>query len=93
MVQLLDMADWRGKGALRMEKWDESGWNLVKREDFDGEIDYGESKAADEIEDGASRVGEWEGERDDKGKSQMLVEDVMMQVGETTEDAKKSERP
>ena len=59
MVQLLDMVDWEGEGAVRVEKWDGSGWNLVERRDFGGR-DSQEDGEGSEM--GASDEGEWESE-------------------------------
>lgn len=74
MVQLLDMADWMGKGAVRREIWDGSGWNLIERNDRGDEAFEEVGTAESDHSEVTSEVEEWESEpeqeveEDSKGK-------------------------
>jgi hypothetical protein len=67
MIQLMDMVDWEAAGAIKVEHWDGSGWNLVREVEYVGE-DGKESAEGDgngnrsESETGGSDKGEWESE-------------------------------
>lgn len=77
MVQLLDMVDWEGKGAVRREAWDGSGQNLVRREDYEvAKLGDGDVKAEDVSEAGGSEKGEWESEPEvEREADDVFVED------------------
>lgn len=59
MVQLLDMVDWEAAGAVKMEVWDGSGWNLVREVEFEMKEEEEEEGGS---EGGGTENGEWESE-------------------------------
>jgi hypothetical protein len=83
MVQLLDMADWKGKGAVRREMWDGSGWNLIEREDKGDEAFEEVGKAESDHSEVTSDAGEWESEPEQEIEEETKGKEVEMEDHET----------
>jgi hypothetical protein len=83
MVQLLDMADWMGKSAVRREMWDGSGRNLIEREDKEDEAFEEVGKAESDHSEVTSDAGEWESEHEQEIEEETKGKEIETEEHET----------